>query len=144
MKHPFLILAALLCVVVPVSAQESEPAEVDIPTQALFPIPEQARHIIDARCVLCHGGKINGEVVTREDIDFTSDAAILKTLESASLLITVIEDDDMPQGAKLPREFRKDPVLAQQLDQLKSDYEIKEEKAVLMQWLNAVAAKAAK
>jgi len=116
-----------------------EEVKVTIPTGALFPIPIEARQVLDRRCVMCHGGRIHGEIVTMEDINFTSDKKIRETLESADLLITAIRDDDMPQGAKLPRNFRSDPALSAELGQLKVDYETKKEKAILMEWLDGVA-----
>lgn len=122
-------------------ASDASTDEAIIPTAQLMPIPEPIRDILDARCVMCHGAVLNGERVIRDDIDFSSDESILATLESVDIMIEVIGEDDMPQGAKLPRKLRSDPILSKQLEKLKEDYESNGEKALLMEWLLGAAKK---
>lgn len=129
------ILLMALTAVASLHAEETEVKEPAIPTSALMPITPQVRQILDARCVMCHGAEMKGELIVKEDIDFSTDAAILKTLPNVNIMLEVIGDDDMPQGAKLPRPFRKDAQLIAELDKLKAEYEKKGEKAVLMDWL---------
>ncbi|MGJ8649600.1 MAG: hypothetical protein ACSHX4_04515 [Opitutaceae bacterium] len=129
------ILLLALTAVASLHAEEAEVEEPAIPTSALMPITPQVRQILDARCVMCHGAEMKGELIVKEDIDFSTDEAILKTLPNVNIMLEVIGDDDMPQGAKLPRPFRKDAQLTAELDMLKAEYEKKGEKAVLMDWL---------
>lgn len=137
LKPTSILLLALSAVTVFTSlhADEAKVKEPAIPTSSLMPITPQVRQILDARCVMCHGAEMKGELIVKEDIDFSTDEAILKTLPNVNIMLEVIGEDDMPQRAKLPRPFRKDAQLTAELDKLKAEYEKKGEKAVLMDWL---------
>lgn len=134
LKYTSILLLALSAVA-SLHAEETQVKEPAIPTSTLMPITPQVRQILDARCVMCHGAEMNGELIVKEDIDFSTDEAMLKTLPNVNIMLEVIGGDDMPQGAKLPRPFRKDAQLNAELDKLKAEYEKKGEKAVLMDWL---------
>lgn len=102
---------------------------------ALFPIPEDAQRVLEQRCIFCHGEVIDGEAEIREDLDLSSEAAIRDTLADAELLLELIEDDEMPQEAKLSYRLRKRPEMQQRLREIKSEYEANEEKEILLKWL---------
>jgi len=109
-------------------------------TEALFPIPENVRHILDQRCVMCHGELYNGKVEIREDLNLTNDEAIKETLSEAGRLKEVIAKNQMPHKAKLSFRLRKDPKMKERLEAIKADFDKNGEKEVLMAWMKNITA----
>jgi len=109
-------------------------------SDALFPIPDNVRHILDQRCVMCHGEVHNGKTEIREDLNLSNDEAIKETLSEAGRLKEVIAKKQMPQKAKLSFRLRKDPKLKERLDAIKADYDKNGERDVLMAWMKDITA----
>ena len=107
---------------------------------ALFPMPDNVKKIMDARCVMCHGETHDGKAEIREDLNLSSEEAIRETLSEAGRLKEVIAKNQMPQKAKLSFRLRKNAEMKQRLETLKADYEKNGEKEVLMAWLKDVVA----
>ena len=109
-------------------------------SDALFPIPENVRHILDQRCVMCHGEVHNGKAEIREDLNLSNEEAIKETLSEAGRLKEVIEKNEMPQKSKLSFRLRKDPKMKERLDTIKAEYDKNAEKEVLMAWMKDIVA----
>lgn len=111
-------------------AQEGDPS-----LAPLFPVPPEIREILDQRCVFCHGEVIDGEAEIREDLDLSNEEAIRATLFDLETLQSQIEEDEMPQEAKLSFRLRRRPEMRERLDQIKEDYEANNEKEKLLAWI---------
>ncbi|MEO6003307.1 MAG: hypothetical protein ABIZ04_03040 [Opitutus sp.] len=109
-------------------------------SDALFPMPENVRHILDQRCVMCHGEVFNGKAEIREDLNLSNEAAIKETLSEAGRLKEVIEKNEMPKKAKLSFRLRKDPKMKERLETIKAEYDKNAEKEVLMAWMKDIVA----
>ena len=107
---------------------------------ALFPMPDNVKKIMETRCVMCHGEVHDGKAEIREDLNLSSEEAIRETLSEAGRLKEVIAKDQMPQKAKLSFRLRKNPEMKQRLEAIKADYAKNGEKEVLMAWLKDVVA----
>lgn len=117
-------------------------AQGDPSLDGLFPIPNDVQQILDNRCLFCHGEVIDGKAEIREDLDMSSDKAIKETLFDLETLKIVIEDDEMPHDAKLSFRLRKRPEMQERLKSIKADYNAKNEKERLLEWIaKAEAAK---
>lgn len=135
-KFSFLLSLASLFAAVSASAQtdEGDPSLV-----GLFPIPDEIREILDRQCVFCHGEMIDGEAEIREDLDMSSDAAIRETLVDLETLLDQIEEDEMPQEAKLSFRLRRRPEMQDRLKKIKDDFDANGEKEKLLAWIQAAA-----
>lgn len=131
-KKNFLLSLSLL---ISGAANSAVGQEGDPSLQGLFPIPEDVRKILDQRCVFCHGEMIDGEAEIREDLDLSTEAAIRATLFDLETLQSQIEEDEMPQEAKLSFRLRRRPEMQERLRELKAAYEESDEKAKLLDWI---------
>lgn len=113
-------------------------AAVDASADALFPLPEKVRQIMNQRCVMCHGEEYAGKAELREDLDLSTDDKIRETLSEMGRLKEVIAKNEMPQKAKLSYRLRRDPKTKDRLEALKTEYDVNGEKDILMAWLKDV------
>lgn len=106
----------------------------------LLPLKPEVRKVIDASCVMCHGEVIDGEKELRDDIDFSTDELIARTLPNAGKLKQVILEDKMPQKPRLSRRLRGNAEAQARLDALRATYEKEGHKTILLEWLKDVTA----
>ena len=106
----------------------------------LLPLKPEVRKVIDASCVMCHGEVFDGEKELRDDIDFSTDELIGRTLPSAGKLKQVILEDKMPHKPRLSRRLRNNAEVQARLDAPRATYDQEGHKAVLLEWLKDVTA----
>ncbi len=107
---------------------------------ALLPLKPEVRQVLNQSCVMCHGEVIDGKAEIREDLDLSTDEAIIATLSEPGRLKEMIANNEMPQEAKLSFRLRRDPKMQERLTQLKADYDKNGEKEILLAWLKDVTA----
>ena len=127
-----LVTAAL---VVTASALSANPV-----VDGLLPLKPEVRKVIDASCVMCHGEVFDGEKETRDDIDFSTDDLLRRTLPDAGKLKQVILEDKMPHKPRLSRRLRNNAEAQARLDSLRATYDKEGHKTVLLEWLKDVTA----
>jgi hypothetical protein len=132
MKH----LLALVTLLTLAGSRLSADAVVD----SLLPLKPEVRKVIDQSCVMCHGEVIEGEAETRDDIDFSTDDLLRRTLPSAGKLKQVILEDKMPHKPRLSRRLRNNVEMQERLKTLRADYDSAGHKAILLEWLKDVTA----
>ena len=130
---PRLLVTAAL--VVTASALSANPA-----VDGLLPLKPEVRKVIDASCVMCHGEVFDGEKEVRDDIDFTTDDLLRRTLPDAGKLKQVILEDKMPHKPRLSRRLRNNTEVQARLDAIRATYDKEGHKAVLLEWLKDVTA----
>jgi hypothetical protein len=128
-----LLVSATL--VLTASALSANPA-----VDGLLPLKPQVRKVIDASCVMCHGEVFDGEKEVRDDIDFSTDALLRRTLPDAGKLKQVILEDKMPHKPRLSRRLRNNTEVQARLEALRATYDKEGHKAVLLEWLKDVTA----
>lgn len=106
----------------------------------LLPLKPEVRKVIDASCVMCHGEEFDGEKETRDDIDFSTDELLRRTLPDAGKLKQVILEDKMPHKPRLSRRLRNNTDVQARLEALRATYDKEGHKAVLLDWLKDVTA----
>ena len=106
----------------------------------LLPLKPEVRKVIDASCVMCHGEVFDGEKETRDDIDFSTDDLLRRTLPDPGKLKQVILEDKMPHKPRLSRRLRNNAEAQARLDSLRATYDKEGHKAVLLEWLKDVTA----
>jgi hypothetical protein len=112
----------------------------DPSVQALLPLREDIRQILDARCVMCHGEMIDGQPEIRESLDLSTDEKIAETLISANVLYDVIANGEMPHEAKLSFRLRRRPEMQERLREIKEGFEAQGEQQKLIDWLRSAGA----
>jgi hypothetical protein len=117
------------------SALSANPA-----VDGLLPLKPEVRKVIDASCVMCHGEVFDGEKEVRDDIDFSTDALLRRTLPDAGKLKQVILEDKMPHKPRLSRRLRNNTEVQARLEALRATYDKEGHKAVLLEWLKDVTA----
>lgn len=117
------------------SALSAKPA-----VDSLLPLKPEVRKVIDASCVMCHGEVFDGEKETRDDIDFSTDELLRRTLPDAGKLKQVILEDKMPHKPRLSRRLRNNTEVQARLEALRATYDKEGHKAVLLDWLKEVTA----
>lgn len=127
------LLAALLALS---AARLSADAVID----SLLPLKPEVRKVFDQNCVMCHGEVIEGEAETRDDIDFSTDELLRRTLPSAGKLKQVILEDKMPHKPRLSRRLRNNEEMQERLKTLRANYDTAGHKAILLEWLRDVTA----
>lgn len=128
-----LLVSATL--VLTASALSANPA-----VDGLLPLKPEVRKVIDASCVMCHGEVFDGEKEVRDDIDFSTDALLRRTLPDAGKLKQVILEDKMPHKPRLSRRLRNNAEVQARLEALRATYDKEGHKAVLLEWLKDVTA----
>ena len=128
-----LLVPAIL--VLTASALSANPA-----VDGLLPLKPEVRKVIDASCVMCHGEVFDGEKEVRDDIDFSTDALLRRTLPDAGKLKQVILEDKMPHKPRLSRRLRNNTEVQARLEALRATYDKEGHKAVLLEWLKDVTA----
>jgi hypothetical protein len=128
-----LLVSATL--VLTASALSANPA-----VDGLLPLKPEVRKVIDASCVMCHGEVFDGEKEVRDDIDFSTDALLRRTLPDAGKLKQVILEDKMPHKPRLSRRLRNNTEVQARLEALRATYDKEGHKAVLLEWLKDVTA----
>ncbi len=106
----------------------------------LVPRKPEVRSVLDQSCVMCHGEEIDGEKEIRDDIDFTTDELLRRTLPSAGKLKQVILEDKMPHKPRLSRRLRNNTEMQERLTALRANYDSAGHKAILLEWLKDVTA----
>lgn len=106
----------------------------------LVPLKPEVRKILNQSCVMCHGEEIDGEKEIRDDIDFSTDELLRRTLPSAGKLKQVILEDKMPHKPRLSRRLRNNVQAQERLTALRATYDKEGHKAVLLDWLKDVTA----
>jgi hypothetical protein len=112
----------------------------DPSVQALLPLREDIRQILDARCFMCHGEMIDGQPEIRESLDLSTDEKIAETLISANVLYDVIANGEMPHEAKLSFRLRRRPEMQERLREIKEGFEAQGEQQKLIDWLRSAGA----
>ncbi len=107
---------------------------------ALLPLRPEVRKVIDASCVMCHGEVFDGEKEIRDDIDFSTDELLRRTLPDTGKLKQVILEDKMPHKPRLSRRLRNNTEAQTRLEALRATYDKEGHKAVLLEWLKDVTA----
>lgn len=128
-----LLVPAIL--VLTASALSANPA-----VDGLLPLKPEVRKVIDASCVMCHGEVFDGEKEVRDDIDFSTDALLRRTLPDAGKLKQVLLEDKMPHKPRLSRRLRNNTEVQARLEALRATYDKEGHKAVLLEWLKDVTA----
>lgn len=106
----------------------------------LLPLKPEVRQVLDRSCVMCHGEEIDGEKEIRDDIDFSTDVLLQRTLPSAGKLKQVILEDKMPHKPRLSRRLRNNVEMQERLTALRANYDSAGHKAILLEWLKDVTA----
>jgi hypothetical protein len=106
----------------------------------LLPLKPEVRKVINASCVMCHGEVFDGDKEVRDDIDFSTDELLRRTLPDAGKLKQVILEDKMPHKPRLSRRLRNNAEVQARLDSLRATYDKEGHKAVLLDWLKDVTA----
>ncbi len=107
---------------------------------ALVPLKPEVRQVIDASCVMCHGEVFDGEKEIRDDIDFSTDELLRRTLPDTGKLKQVILEDKMPHKPRLSRRLRGNTEAQARLEALRATYNNENHKAVLLDWLKDITA----
>ena len=117
------------------SALSANPA-----VDSLLPLKPEVRKVLDASCVMCHGEVFDGDKETRDDIDFSTDELLRRTLPDVGKLKQVILEDKMPHKPRLSRRLRNNTEAQARLEALRATYDKEGHKAVLLEWLKDVTA----